>query len=102
MAGLVVPAIHALLTESTRKTWMPGTRPGMTSRKSCAHLTLWMPGQETCDGLDNARRDRQRRVSISRKIGDRVRGRNLQDMIDALKRHHGDAGACAGKTLRVL
>jgi hypothetical protein len=27
MAGLV-PAIHALLVEE--KTWMPGTRPGMT------------------------------------------------------------------------
>ncbi len=32
MAGLV-PAIHALLAE--RKTWMPGTRPGMT-RRVCA------------------------------------------------------------------
>jgi hypothetical protein len=30
MAGLV-PAIHALAAK--RKTWMPGTRPGMTSRK---------------------------------------------------------------------
>src|SRR5712691_3353315 len=29
MAGLV-PAIHALV--SARKTWMPGTRPGMTSQ----------------------------------------------------------------------
>ena len=28
MAGLV-PAIHALLV--TRKTWMPGTKPGMTA-----------------------------------------------------------------------
>jgi hypothetical protein len=28
MAGLV-PAIHALLAEI--KTWMPGTRPGMTT-----------------------------------------------------------------------
>jgi len=30
MAGLV-PAIHALLAEE--KTWMPGTRPGMTAEK---------------------------------------------------------------------
>src|SRR5260370_34765586 len=30
MAGLV-PAIHALLCCHTRKTWMPGTRPGMTA-----------------------------------------------------------------------
>jgi hypothetical protein len=30
MAGLV-PAIHAFLAE--RKTWMPGTRPGMTEKR---------------------------------------------------------------------
>ena len=30
MAGLV-PAIHVFLLEVARKTWMPGTRPGMTS-----------------------------------------------------------------------
>jgi hypothetical protein len=30
MAGLV-PAIHALLAEA--KTWMPGTRPGMTEKR---------------------------------------------------------------------
>jgi hypothetical protein len=29
MAG-PVPAIHVLLIESGRKTWMPGTGPGMT------------------------------------------------------------------------
>ncbi len=29
MAGLV-PAIHALLASLERKTWMPGTSPGMT------------------------------------------------------------------------
>jgi hypothetical protein len=29
MAGLV-PAIHALPGRTTVKTWMPGTRPGMT------------------------------------------------------------------------
>ena len=29
MAGLV-PAIHALHIVHLRKTWMPGTRPGMT------------------------------------------------------------------------
>src|SRR3954454_21194762 len=33
MAGLV-PAIHALLTTiKERKTWMPGTRPGMTTKR---------------------------------------------------------------------
>jgi hypothetical protein len=32
MAGLV-PAIHVLLAAVVeRKTWMPGTRPGMTGR----------------------------------------------------------------------
>ena len=31
MAGLV-PAIHVLLGRNTVKTWMPGTRPGMTTR----------------------------------------------------------------------
>src|ERR1700722_13010954 len=44
MAGLV-PAIHVLLSErAARKTWMPGTRPGMTPRCSasgtCAEPTL--------------------------------------------------------------
>jgi hypothetical protein len=29
MAGLV-PAIHALMLWHAAKTWMPGTRPGMT------------------------------------------------------------------------
>jgi hypothetical protein len=30
-----VPAIHALLSW---KTWMPGTRPGMTKKRLRAHL----------------------------------------------------------------
>jgi hypothetical protein len=29
MAGLV-PAIHVFLIQPTRKTWMPGIKPGMT------------------------------------------------------------------------
>jgi hypothetical protein len=29
MAGLV-PAIHVFLSNGAKKTWMPGTRPGMT------------------------------------------------------------------------
>ena len=33
MAGLV-PAIHVLLFPRLQKTWMPGTRPGMTNRKT--------------------------------------------------------------------
>jgi len=35
MAGLV-PAIHVLLCSGAVKTWMPGTRPGMTSEKAKA------------------------------------------------------------------
>jgi hypothetical protein len=31
MAGLV-PAIHVFLATTVRKTWMPGTRPGMTEQ----------------------------------------------------------------------
>jgi hypothetical protein len=30
MAGLV-PAIHVFISSVTGKTWMPGTRPGMTA-----------------------------------------------------------------------
>jgi hypothetical protein len=30
MAGLV-PAIHAFVSQKESKTWMPGTRPGMTT-----------------------------------------------------------------------
>jgi len=38
MAGLV-PAIHVLLgVAQHRKTWMPGTRPGMTKRITPASL----------------------------------------------------------------
>jgi len=33
MAGLV-PAIHAFLYWCQQKTWMPGTRPGMTETVS--------------------------------------------------------------------
>src|ERR1019366_660801 len=33
MAGLV-PAIHVFIAARARKTWMPGTGPGMTARKS--------------------------------------------------------------------
>jgi hypothetical protein len=32
MAGLV-PAIHVFAAVSSDKTWMPGTRPGMTNLK---------------------------------------------------------------------
>src|SRR5713101_7276299 len=35
MAGLV-PAIHVFLRHYQGKTWMPGTRPGMTSVGRCA------------------------------------------------------------------
>ena len=31
MAGLV-PAIHVFLATTVTKTWMPGTRPGMTEQ----------------------------------------------------------------------
>jgi hypothetical protein len=47
MAGLV-PAIHALLHFVQSKTWMPGTRPGMTAEidaamwnRSSAIATEW-------------------------------------------------------------
>ena len=33
MAGLV-PAIHVLLWFTRRKTWMPSTRPGMTTERA--------------------------------------------------------------------
>jgi hypothetical protein len=36
MAGLV-PAIHVLLC-ARRKTWMPGTRPGMTTLEISLYL----------------------------------------------------------------
>ncbi len=32
MAGLV-PAIHVLFDAAIKKTWMPGTRPGMTKEE---------------------------------------------------------------------
>jgi hypothetical protein len=35
MAGLV-PAIHVFLAEGMTKTWMPGTRPGMTEQVASA------------------------------------------------------------------
>jgi hypothetical protein len=45
MAGLV-PAIHVFLPAKARKTWMPGTRPGMTkniesARSAKAALRDW-------------------------------------------------------------
>jgi hypothetical protein len=38
MAGLV-PAIHVFVVTAS-KTWMPGTRPGMTCERSCAESFL--------------------------------------------------------------
>jgi hypothetical protein len=35
MAGLV-PAIHVFFDDVARKTWMPGTGPGMTARLEAA------------------------------------------------------------------
>jgi hypothetical protein len=37
MAGLV-PAIHVLI--AAKKTWMPGTRPGMTKEQSLSKIRL--------------------------------------------------------------
>jgi hypothetical protein len=34
MAGLV-PAIHVFNAEMFFRTWMPGTRPGMTNERAC-------------------------------------------------------------------
>src|SRR5215212_5407857 len=39
MAGLV-PAIHVLLGQQ-RKTWMPGTRPGMTNERAREMADMW-------------------------------------------------------------
>jgi hypothetical protein len=39
MAGLV-PAIHVFLGLSAAKTWMPGTRPGMTKLSYKAPILL--------------------------------------------------------------
>jgi hypothetical protein len=43
MAGLV-PAIHVYLALPEAKTWMPGTRPGMTAeqdgRSSCPKVAI--------------------------------------------------------------
>src|SRR5262249_31278670 len=44
MAGLV-PAIHVLLVDAV-KTWMPGTRPGMTPRALHAHSSF--SGLQSC------------------------------------------------------
>jgi hypothetical protein len=41
MAGLV-PAIHVLLPYSKRKTWTPGTSPGMTGCKVGLALTSFL------------------------------------------------------------
>ncbi len=37
MAGLV-PAIHVLFRRQHRRTWMPGTRPGMTEEGGSAYV----------------------------------------------------------------
>jgi hypothetical protein len=37
MAGLV-PAIHVFVGHRGRKTWLPGTRPGMTAAKFTINL----------------------------------------------------------------
>jgi hypothetical protein len=44
MAGLV-PAIHVLLADSIRKTWMPGTRPGMTASYINAPILDFISGR---------------------------------------------------------
>jgi hypothetical protein len=41
MAGSV-PAIHVLDVE--KKTWMPGTRPGMTNERFCGQLEQQVAG----------------------------------------------------------
>jgi hypothetical protein len=42
MAGLV-PAIHVFCVDET-KTWMPGTRPGMTNERFATGLKSRSPG----------------------------------------------------------
>src|SRR6267143_716278 len=52
MAGLV-PAIHVLLRRASEKTWMPGTRPGMTAARWRAIASplnrLRHPAENTAD-----------------------------------------------------
>src|SRR5436305_12006563 len=68
MAGLV-PAIHALLVAQSLKTWMPGTRPGMTAPRQLQALAS-IPDQIA----QQARRHRQLRQRQPR-AGDLVHGR---------------------------
>jgi hypothetical protein len=44
MAGLV-PAIHALLHVVQSKTWMPGTRPGMTAEFDANEMEVALVSQ---------------------------------------------------------
>jgi hypothetical protein len=62
MAGLV-PAIHALAC--TPKTWMPGTRPGMTIR-------VWwlLPLPESLQQQISQMRDQDAVVRIDQRAGD--------------------------------
>jgi hypothetical protein len=39
MAGLV-PAIHVFVVRNKEKTWMPGTRPGMTEKSGIRRLPV--------------------------------------------------------------
>ncbi len=36
-----LPAIHVFLSRYAVKTWMPGTRPGMTTTKGVIHSMLY-------------------------------------------------------------
>ncbi|NEW88591.1 hypothetical protein DU475_15145 [Rhodopseudomonas sp. WA056] len=52
MAGLV-PAIHAFAEQQRRKTWMPGTRPGMTESEK---RTTWASNAGSSDCRTSASR----------------------------------------------
>ena len=51
MAGLV-PAIHVALAPIETKTWMPGTRPGMTK---VIHFAAFSVGQSKSEQIDRRR-----------------------------------------------
>src|SRR5262245_25689175 len=87
MAALV-PAIHDLLLES--KTWMPGTRPGMTSRESCVCDSLHeLIREEAIVGLQRLVRLEQPGLDVEAlRLLERLRGEpqvarcNLADILE--------------------
>ena len=59
MAGLVL-AIHALYYFIAIKTWMPGTRPGMTAVRDVRYLNCPASSQNTSPVLSSVSSQRNR------------------------------------------